>query len=391
MDLLTHGSPCTSFSVAGKQEGGDEGSGTKSSLMWHTVRIVEDIKPKYVIWEQVPNVLSKKHKHNFDKYINKLEELGYKNHFKKMNSKYWGVPQNRNRLFTVSIRKDLDDGTFQFPISSLEGQMSLFNDNIVEVEPKVLKDVLQCDVREKYYLSDKAIQKLERHNNDVLDNPQPDISSTIHAGYFKMGGRDQQYVGVELQVNQIGQTSNNGSQAGKVYDNGGIFPNICAGTHGYANGYTLDINKIGNIYPSGGQNGNIYTDNGISPALRSGQGDKGRGIGSNNSPKIVAQRGRYNENGEVEQQFEVKEDNNTITSVQKDNYVTYNYRIRKLTPLECFRLQAFDDEDYFTAKKALEEKFYNGNDRSDTQCYKMAGNSITVTVLEEIFKVLFKF
>lgn len=76
IDLISHGSPCQDFSVAGKQAGGDEGSGTRSSLMYETLRIVQDIKPKYVIWENVKNLLSKKHRHNFDKYVDIMNEGG---------------------------------------------------------------------------------------------------------------------------------------------------------------------------------------------------------------------------------------------------------------------------------------------------------------------------
>ena len=75
-DVFTHGSPCTSFSIAGKKDGGDEGSGTESSLMWYSVEIISVKKPKYICWENVSDVLNNKNKHNFDKYINQLDELG---------------------------------------------------------------------------------------------------------------------------------------------------------------------------------------------------------------------------------------------------------------------------------------------------------------------------
>lgn len=87
IDLITHGSPCQDFSIAGKQNGGDEGSGTRSSLMYETIRIVEKIKPKYILWENVKNILSKKHKHNFDNYIEKMSELGYNSYYQVLNSK----------------------------------------------------------------------------------------------------------------------------------------------------------------------------------------------------------------------------------------------------------------------------------------------------------------
>lgn len=144
-DLIMHGSPCQDFSVAGLGKGGDKGSGTRSSLMYETLRIVEKLKPKYVIWENVKNLLSKKHRHNFDAYIDAMDKLGYKSKYKVLNAKDYGVPQNRERVFTVSIRKDIDK-EFEFP------------------EPipltKRLKDVLDENVDEKYYLSDEQTARL---------------------------------------------------------------------------------------------------------------------------------------------------------------------------------------------------------------------------------------
>ena len=113
VDLIMHGSPCQDFSLAGKQAGGDKDSGTRSSLMYETLRIVEKLKPKYVIWENVKNLLSKKHKHNFDAYIQRMKELGYMSDYKVLNSKDYGIPQNRERVFTISIRDDIYD--FEFP------------------------------------------------------------------------------------------------------------------------------------------------------------------------------------------------------------------------------------------------------------------------------------
>ncbi|MBR6515887.1 MAG: DNA cytosine methyltransferase [Bacilli bacterium] len=114
VDLIIQGSPCQDFSLAGTQEGGDENSGTRSSLMYETVRIVNKLNPKYVVWENVKNVLSKTHKHNFDKYIKYLSDLGYNNYWKVLNAKDYGIPQNRERIFVVSIRKDIDDKMFKF-------------------------------------------------------------------------------------------------------------------------------------------------------------------------------------------------------------------------------------------------------------------------------------
>ena len=139
-DLIMHGSPCQDFSVAGKQAGGDKDSGTRSSLMYETLRIVEKLKPKYVIWENVKNLLSKKHRHNFDAYIEAMEKLGYKSKYQVLNAKDYGIPQNRERVFTVSI---LGENNFVFP-------------EPIPLETK-LKDILEPVVDEKFYLSDEQV------------------------------------------------------------------------------------------------------------------------------------------------------------------------------------------------------------------------------------------
>lgn len=107
VDIIFHSSPCQSFSCAGKGDGGDEGSGTTSSLMWESLRLIETSKSKYVVWENVANVLSDKHKHNFIKYLEKLTEFGYESSFDLLNSKNYGIPQNRLRIFCVSKRVDI--------------------------------------------------------------------------------------------------------------------------------------------------------------------------------------------------------------------------------------------------------------------------------------------
>ena len=112
VDLIMHGSPCQDFSISGKGAGGDEGSGTRSSLMYETIRIVKKLKPKYVIWENVKNLLSKKHIHNFNAYLEIMEQLGYTNYYQVLNAKDYGIPQNRERVFTISI---LGNKQFEFP------------------------------------------------------------------------------------------------------------------------------------------------------------------------------------------------------------------------------------------------------------------------------------
>lgn len=148
VDLIMHGSPCQDISVVGKQAGADENSGTRSSLMYETIRIVGKLKPKYVIWENVKNLLSKKHRHNFDKYLEQMSELGYQNYYQVLNAKDYGIPQNRERVFTISIRNDIQK-EFVFPEK--------------EESKLKLKDMLEKQVDEKYYLSDKIINFYKRN------------------------------------------------------------------------------------------------------------------------------------------------------------------------------------------------------------------------------------
>lgn len=146
VDLIMHGSPCQDFSLAGKGAGGDKDSGTRSSLMYETIRIVEKLKPKYVIWENVKNLLSKKHRHNFDAYLETMGQLGYNSFYQVLNAKDYGIPQNRERVFVVSIKVDLDNHPFLFPLKQ-------------ELKLK-LKDMLEDEVDEKYYLSNEHIQRI---------------------------------------------------------------------------------------------------------------------------------------------------------------------------------------------------------------------------------------
>ncbi|EJA1858613.1 DNA (cytosine-5-)-methyltransferase [Staphylococcus pseudintermedius] len=147
VDLLFHGSPCQSFSIAGKQEGGDKNSGTKSSLMWETVRIVSECKPKIVIWENVKSVLNKNHKHNFDAYLSELSKLGYESNYKIISPRDVGEAQSRPRVFVVSMLGK----QFEFP-------------NIKKQQQRTIGDYLESKVSESYTLSKKSALNLANSN-----------------------------------------------------------------------------------------------------------------------------------------------------------------------------------------------------------------------------------
>ena len=374
IDLITHGSPCQDFSIAGRLAGGDKGSGTRSSLMWCTVDIVEAVRPKYVVWENVKNLLSSKNRHNFDGYLEIMDELGYNSYYKVLNAKNYGIPQNRERVFTVSIRKDIDEG-YEFP---------------EEIElTKKLKDVLEESVDEKYYLSDKLIAGLiantERQrakgNGFTFETTDGDCVAktvTTRVGACRSGDNYIQVVG------------------------------------------KLDIKGHDCVK-------RVYSGEGIAPTLTDMQGGNRQPKILIDEPVIAASRGRNPDNpGDrtpgipTEQRLEINKQgiSNTITTVQKDNYViepclkikeatkagykeayagdgvnisgrmkyqrgnvqkemtqtlmangsergvvTPDMRIRKLTPRECWRLMGFGDEDFNKAKAVP---------TSDTQLYKQA-------------------
>ena len=205
VDLIMHGSPCQDFSLAGKQAGGDEGSGTRSSLMYETIRIVEKLKPKYVIWENVKNLLSKKHRHNFDAYLETMEQLGYTNYYQVLNAKDYGIPQNRERVFTISIRKDINK-VFTFPQKQ-------------ELKLK-LKDMLEDEVDEKYYLSNSQIEYLEygKYNASKVSNKIKQTDTGICPTLDTMqGGNRQPFIRVK-----------NATKKGylEAYEGDGVYTNV---------------------------------------------------------------------------------------------------------------------------------------------------------------------
>lgn len=145
-DLFTYSSPCQDFSNAGLQRGGEEGSGTRSSLLWECRRAILIKRPKYLLLENVKALVSKKFLPLFGKWVSFLENYGYYCIHQVLNAKDYGVPQNRERVFLVSI---LGNASYHFP-----KEMPL---------DKRLKDVLESNVDEKYYLSDKTVASFAEH------------------------------------------------------------------------------------------------------------------------------------------------------------------------------------------------------------------------------------
>ncbi len=341
-DLVMHGSPCQDFSLAGKQAGGDEGSGTRSSLMYETIRIVEKIKPKYVIWENVKNVVSKKHIHNFENYIHKMTELGYKSYYKILNSKCYGIPQNRERVFTISIRDGLDQ-SFEFP-------------DPIELKLK-LKDMLEEKVDEKYYLSDKMIKYISAAGTANFRNPDSkinlDIARPITTDPNKRAGTTN-YLSDDLPANFNLEPLN-------PMDDG-----TCRTIKNqYAKTSRANFERTSTY----GATGVIMIKN----ATKQGYLEATEGDGVDIGSRMEYHRGNV-QKGMCQTITTKGGDERGVVTAEKE------IRIRKLTPKETWRLMGFDDSDY---EKAAEVN-------SNAQLYKQAGNSIVVNVLEAILKNLLK-
>ena len=153
-DFWTYSFPCTDISVAGLQKGIVKGK-TRSGLLYEVQRLLDaavhtHTQPKYLMLENVKNLVGRKFKPQFDEWLKWLDSIGYNTYWQVLNAKNYGVPQNRERVFAISIRKDIDAGDFRFPAPFDSG--------------KRLKDVLESEVDEKYYLSERMVQGFIKHN-----------------------------------------------------------------------------------------------------------------------------------------------------------------------------------------------------------------------------------
>ena len=357
INLVTYGFPCQDISIAGRQKGFEDGAGnrTRSGLFFEALRIIQDLQPKWAICENVKALTMKQFRNEFKTVLDSLECAGYRNYYQVLNAKDFGIPQNRERVFIVSIRKDIDQ-EFTFP------------------ETQVLKlrvrDLLEKDVPEKFFintpnaiaLARKIAEEIELNHPAVLRSVRTEYGKEIRTAYeqgeihekranmceFECRPDDlcntlttvlkDNYI-AEPVMRTVGDLGV-GGQRGRVFSTGGIVG--CLSATDYKD--PPKILQVGNIVKTGQfdnpQRGRIYDPDGLAPTLNTVSGG---GL----EPKI----------------FETKP------------YV----RIRKLTPRECFRLMGFTDDDFDKIKGI-----------SNSQLYKMAGNSIVVNVLEAIFKQLFK-
>ena len=167
IDMITHGSPCQSYSISGKQKGGDKGSGTQSSLMWYTVEIVKHCKPKYIIWENVKNVLSKKHKHNFEQYVKDLEDIGYTSYYKVLNAKDFGIPQNRERIYCISILGE--HKPYEFPDENKSSDILDYINKDVFLNEYIVNEYFENQIKNTKFRKDRYIQETKELINGEVN------------------------------------------------------------------------------------------------------------------------------------------------------------------------------------------------------------------------------
>jgi DNA-cytosine methyltransferase len=335
-NIIVHN--CTDISVAGKMRGLNPDSGTRSSLLWDNIRLLKKAKdnntlPKYLMFENVKNLVSKKFINDFNNLLDVLTDLGFNSYWKVINGKDCGVPQNRERVFVICIRKDIDNGTYEFPKPFDTGVR--------------LKDVLEETFDEKYYIAqdkmDRFITSLNNTNALLYDVCQikregkareyNQYSPTLTSRDYK----DPRVINdnVLKQVGQMyGTEKEPNPQAGRVYDEEGLSPTLdsCSGGN-----RMLKILQVGKLNSS--QDGVVVSTDGIAPTHTAGHG---------NTPKIL--------------------DKSEI-------------RIRKLTPRECFKLQGLTFEDCDKARDI---------GVADMNLYKQAGNGIITNCCELLIEHLYK-
>jgi DNA (cytosine-5)-methyltransferase 1 len=360
-DLLTYSSPCQDFSNAGKQKGGVEGSGTRSSLLWECRRAILAKKPKYLLMENVAALVSQKFIGTFNQWQLELERYGYTNFSQVLNAKDYGVPQNRERIFMVSI---------------LDCEQAYYFPTPVELT-KRLKDVMEKEVEERYYLKEDTLGTFLEFKNFISRGEQNDSYPENPSERGRSNGMYKQ----RLEINENG-ISNTLTSVQK--DNYVLIPE--ATKEGYI---PMEIGGVCDLsYPtSKTRRGRVQDGGTVAPTLTCGCEGALRRI---EKPKIevvgdLNPNDRMNSGSMRQQNYVIGANGLSMAITAKHKMHEFkvqqvNFRIRKLTERECFRLMGVCEE-YIDLIQAA------GISRS--QQYKMAGNSITVDVLYYIFKNLF--
>lgn len=392
-NMICGGSPCQDFSIAGEQKGSvwtckdcgheynplmvhwskrdkcpccdsENIEKTRSSLLVEYLRVIRGNKPNFGIYENVKNIISQKFRDTtFKRFEEELQEYGYNTYWKVLNSKDYGIPQNRERVYLLFIKKELDNGKFKFP----EG----FDNGIR------LRDMLEDDVDAKYYLSQEIQDRFQVTDETFTKN----VVGTTKPEFRTIGQRDLVYQKDSIMGALVATDYKQPKQI--IEDN--------------------NIDMVGLLPIKGNEQvRRVYGTNGIAPTLNTMQG-------GNRQPKIIKEISNANkmlnmiiENEDIPEgksgadctinNPQLRDVANCIPARYDcgvSNYKQFgtsvvekegrNFYIRKLTPRECFRLMGFSDENFDACKDLV----------SDTQLYKQAGNSIVTDVIYYILVELY--
>lgn len=342
-DIITGGFPCQAFSIAGNRRGFDD---TRGTIFFHIARAIKEIQPSYVLLENVKGLFSHDKGRTFGTIIQALDELGYVTEWGLFNSKYWGVPQNRERVYILVTRKDKFKGPVLFDLLKQQ----------TEVTTRLV-DVLEDEVDEKYYLSEEKTKKLTLDFNLTVDE--------------------------EPRISIVENTSRTNYYAANIYDPNGLSTTVAA--RDYMGPKQIVIPVLTPDRVNKRQNGRRFKEDGepmftltsqdkhgiaVREATKQGYAIAEQGDSVNVSyPTSKTRRGRVGK--QVAQTLQAGEVNQGV--------VMEDIRIRKLVPIETWRLQGFSDEQFYKAKDS---------GVSNSQLYKQAGNSVSVPVVDAIVKCL---
>lgn len=352
VDVICGGFPCQAFSIAGKRAGFED---TRGTLFFEIARFASILRPKYLFLENVTGLLNHDNGNTFETILGALDELGYDAEWQVFNSKNFGVPQNRERVFIIGHLRG-SGGRAIFPFGGVDAAADTKQSKINKVG---------------------NIRKMGRsQSGDVVsvDSLAPTLCSTTTQ-------KDPLKVAIPVITPDREEKRQNGRRF--KTDGEPMFTLTAQDKHGVL---VNDIKVVGVIEPNFNQSGCIYDPEGIAPTIRTMQGGglepkiaikeattKGYSeatVGDSvnlSHPNSTTRRGRVG-----------KQVANTLLTGEGQGVVTPNFRIRKLTPRECWRLQGFPDWAFDRAQAV----------NSNSQLYKQAGNSVTVNVIEAIAKRL---
>lgn len=324
VDVICGGFPCQAFSIAGARRGFED---TRGTLFFEIARFAAILKPKYLFLENVKGLLNHDKGDTFETILSALDELGYDVEWQVLNSKDFGVPQNRERVFIIGHLRG-ERGRKVFPIGG-KGEKSDFE--------SVIRKLGNVNPSQKGM------------NGEVFDSNGISPALTTNKGE-----------GTKIAIPVLTPDRVKKRQNGRRFKTNGepMFTLTGQDRHG--------IVVAGNLPGTHEQNGRVYDINGISPTLNTMQGG-GR------QPKIIQRSHGYNRGGEYDIAPTL-----TKSIYHENNFLKNGFRIRKLTPRECWRLQGFPDWAFDKAQEV----------NSNSQLYKQAGNSVTVNVIKEIARYL---